>query len=200
MNNGYSDSLFYSTQQCTSSFIPLSQVPSCGYYTDLLARDCIEEDIKIDLPQSLDNSGSSSFQLVPPQSEALAEVISVPSSNTSNPTINSQSQLVTKESFNFVPLVDNPTSGNNSSPEPSQATLVLSASLASTLTLPNSSYSSSDDFDQEESLDGEDLSENDQLIKCIAQSLGDSLWNYSSNCAKKSMSELFGVKIICHTC
>ena len=189
MNNGYSDN---STQQYTTSFIPLTQVSLCGYYTDLLAReDCPEEDIKIDLPRSFDNCDCSSFQFVPPQPKTSA-VISVSSSLSSNSTIDSQSQLISTKGSDPEPIFDNPPSGNNASPEPSQATLILSSSLTSTLSLPNSS---SDDSEQEENLNEEELSENDRLVRSISRSLGDSLWNFSSNCAKNRMCELFGVKL-----
>ena len=195
MNDGYSDNLYYSTQQSKSSFIPLTQVSLCGYYTDLLTReDCSEEDLKIDLPQSFDNCGSSSFQFVPPHPETSA-VISVPSSLSSNSTIDFQSQLITAKISDPEPIFDNPPSGNNASPEPSQTTLILSSSLTSTLSLPSSS---SDDSVQED-LNEEELSENDRLVRSIARSLGDSLWNFSSNCAKNRMCGLFGVKIILPT-
>lgn len=184
MTNNFSGiQLGYDTAQFfNSSFIPSTQVPSFGYYTDLLAReDNLEEDIKVDLPQSID---PSSYQSVPSDSQPNSSVhVSISSDSTLNPP---QVLISGNSSLDFNAEI--PLSENNYSHQASQTTIIIPSSVS--LSLPKSA---SVDSSQNEYINEEELTENERLIRSIAQNVGDSLWNFSSNCAKDRICELFQV-------
>lgn len=196
MTDRYSELPSESSQLSSSQFCALTQVPSFGYYTDLLAReDNPDEDLKVILPPSFDQL---SLPVVAPQPDICptSDIISIhssPFSNSITVPVSSPQDISTPDNHNPESIPDPLASGNNASPEPSQETLLLPSSNSSTICLQSST--TDDSSDEEEQIGDEELSENDRLARSIGRSVGESIWNFSSNCAKKLVGELFGVNV-----